>query len=292
MKRGRHTSSGSALEAPPGDASPADTTWPELPQSARVLVSVAELLCLYGTLVGSGVLGQRIKFASGGVFSSEATLIAPGVPAFVIWAVVYVGLFIVTLWYWVPSDRTTVRLAPIAGLVAASMLLNAAWILVVQAGLVPLSVLVIAALVVVLGVLNDRLSRSRPSSRVEALVIDGTFGLYLGWVSVAVCANVASALVDAGTAATGTGATVATVAVLALVGALGWVLSRRLPGRIGIPVGVVWGLGWIAYQRSHGTPVSMPVALSAAVVASWVAGSFAQTVTRGLGPQTRQEPLP
>ena len=85
------------------------------------------------------------------MFSSEATLIAPGVPAFSIWAVIYVGLFVVTLWYWLPSDRTAVRLGPIAGLVAASMLLNAAWILVVQAGLVPLSVLVIATLVVVPG---------------------------------------------------------------------------------------------------------------------------------------------
>ena len=278
--------------SPPGDASPADADWSELPQASRLLVSVAELLCLYGTLVGSGVLGQSIRFASGGVFSSEATLIAPGVPAFSIWAVIYVGLFVVTLWYWLPSDRTAVRLGPIAGLVAASMLLNAAWILVVQASLVPLSVLVIATLAVVLGMLNDRLSRSRPSSRVEALVIDGTFGLYLGWVSVAVCANVASALVDVGTAATGIGATVATVAVLALVGVLGWVLSRRLPGRLGIPVGIVWGLAWIAYQRSHGAPESMPVALFAAVVAAWVAGAFAQTVTRGLGPQTRQEPLP
>lgn len=278
--------------SPPGDASPSDADWSELPQASRLLVSVAELLCLYGTLVGSGVLGQSIRFASGGVFSSEATLIAPGVPAFSIWAVIYVGLFVVTLWYWLPSDRTAVRLGPIAGLVAASMLLNAAWILVVQAGLVPLSVLVIATLVVVLGMLNDRLSRSRPSSLVEALVIDGTFGLYLGWVSVAVCANVASALVDVGTASTGIGATVATVAVLTLVGVLGWALSRRLPGRLGIPVGIVWGLAWIAYQRSHGAPESMPVALFAAVVAAWVAGAFAQTVTRGLGPQTRQEPHP
>jgi len=278
--------------SPPGDASPSDADWSELPQASRLLVSVAELLCLYGTLVGSGVLGQSIRFASGGVFSSEATLIAPGVPAFSIWAVIYVGLFVVTLWYWLPSDRTAVRLGPIAGLVAASMLLNAAWILVVQAGLVPLSVLVIATLAVVLGMLNDRLSRSRPSSRMEALVIDGTFGLYLGWVSVAVCANVASALVDVGTASTGIGATVATVAVLALVGVLGWALSRRLPGRLGIPVGIVWGLAWIAYQRSHGAPESMPVALFAAVVAAWVAGAFAQTVTRGLGPQTRQEPHP
>lgn len=278
--------------SPPGDASPSDADWSELPQASRLLVSVAELLCLYGTLVGSGVLGQSIRFASGGVFSSEATLIAPGVPAFSIWAVIYVGLFVVTLWYWLPSDRTAVRLGPIAGLVAASMLLNAAWILVVQAGFVPLSVLVIATLAVVLGMLNDRLSRSRPSSRMEALVIDGTFGLYLGWVSVAVCANVASALVDVGTASTGIGATVATVAVLALVGVLGWALSRRLPGRLGIPVGIVWGLAWIAYQRSHGAPESMPVALFAAVVAAWVAGAFAQTVTRGLGPQTRQEPHP
>ena len=105
--------------------------------------------------------------------------------------------------------------------------------------------------------LNDRLSRRRPSSRVEALVIDGTFGLYLGWVSVAVCANVASALVDVGIASTGIGATVATVAVLALVGVLVGPFAptarpARHPGRH------VWGLAWIAYQRSHGAPSPCP----------------------------------
>ena len=42
--------------SPPGDASPADADWSELPQASRLLVSAAELLCLYGTLVGLSLI--------------------------------------------------------------------------------------------------------------------------------------------------------------------------------------------------------------------------------------------
>jgi len=244
------------------------------------LVSVAELLCVYGTLLGSGVFGSHVSQVGGAAFAADATLIAPAVPAFAIWSVVYLGLFAVAIWFWLPDERAAARLGPVAWLVIGSMLLNAAWILVVQAGWIAASVAVIVALVVDLGLLVDRLGSTSPRSRVEAVVIDGTFGLYLGWVCVATCANVAAALVAAGVPATGTGPQVATVSVLVVVGLLGLYLSRRMPGQLGIPVGMIWGLAWIAYNRSHGTPVSMSVALAAAVVGAWIAGAFAQTATR------------
>ncbi len=56
---------------------------------------------------------------------------------------------------------------------------------------------VIVALVLVLGLLVVRLTEV-PGRRgpLDLLVVDGTFGLYLGWVSVATAANVAAALVS------------------------------------------------------------------------------------------------
>ena len=70
--------------------------------------------------------------------------------AFAIWSVIYVGLFVFTGWLWLPVDQAAGRVGPVAGLASASMLLNATWILVAQAGWVTVSVAVIVALLVVL----------------------------------------------------------------------------------------------------------------------------------------------
>ena len=66
---------------------------------------------------------------------------------------------------------------------AASMVLNAAWLLVTQVGWIWVSVVVIAGLAVVLGVLVRRLTDlgTGGAGLGERAVVDGTFGLYLGW---------------------------------------------------------------------------------------------------------------
>ena len=55
----------------------------------QVAVLVSEIACIFGTLVGVGVIGTRVEESSGGNLSANATLIAPAVPAFSIWSVVY-----------------------------------------------------------------------------------------------------------------------------------------------------------------------------------------------------------
>ena len=138
---------------------------------ARLLtVTVSEVLCVLGTMLGVGVFGgPQVAEAAGGALSAEATLVAPATPAFSIWSVIYIGLAAYTVWQWLPAQRTAERHRRIGWLVAASMLLNAGWLLVVRAGWLWPSVLVIVALVVVLGLLVRRLAAtpdpaaSRPS---------------------------------------------------------------------------------------------------------------------------------
>jgi hypothetical protein len=161
------------------------------------------------------------------------------------------------------------------------MLLNAAWILVVQAGLVALSVAVIAALLAVLVLVFLRLrglrSARRPGrlvagTRLDRLVVDGTFGAYLGWVSVATVANVAAALLGAGFTGAGwpQALSVAVLAVVAAVG-VGLVLvggAGRTSG-YGVAATMVWGLVWIGVGRTQGdllAPVTAYAAWAAAAV--------------------------
>src|SRR5687768_2939773 len=164
----------------------------------QVTVTVAELFCVVGTLVGLGVLGTRVEESSGGALAADATLLAPAGPAFLIWTPIYLGLAGYTVWQWLPEQATDRRHRSVGWLAAASMVLNATWLLVTQQGWIWVSVVVIAVLAGTLGVLVRRLTEHPSYGSAESVLVDGTFGLYLGWVTVATCANVTAAFVASG----------------------------------------------------------------------------------------------
>ncbi|THJ68482.1 tryptophan-rich sensory protein [Arthrobacter echini] len=235
----------------------------------QIVVTVSEIISLLGPLIGFGLIGSDVNETSGGDLASDATLVAPGGPAFsIIWSAIYLGLFVYTIWQWLPSRTVDTRARATGWLVALSMLLNAAWLIVTQEGLIWLSVGVIIALLVVLVALVVRLTQvPAQQGGAEALIVDGTFGLYLGWVSVATAANIAAALASSGVATTGTGPEWAVAAlVLFLAGAL-TLLQARVGGRWAVAVGAAWGLGWITVARISDEPASTIVAIAAAVAA-------------------------
>ena len=104
-------------------------TRPDVERSDRlrqVAVTLAEVFCVIGTLVGVGVIGTRVEESSGGALAADATLLAPAGPAFSIWSVIYLGLLGYTVWQWLPEQATDRRHRAIGWLAAASMVLNAA----------------------------------------------------------------------------------------------------------------------------------------------------------------------
>lgn len=242
----------------------------------QVVVSVSEVISLLGPLIGFGLIGSDVNETSGGDLASNATLVAPGGPAFSIWSVIYLGLFVYTIWQWLPSRTVDTRARATGWLVAASMLLNALWLVVTQEGLVWVSVGVIIALLAVLVALAVRLTRIPAQQGFgEVLIVDGTFGLYLGWVSVATAANIAAALASSGVATTGTGPEWAVAAlVLFLAGAL-TLLQTRVGGRWAVAAAAAWGLAWITIARLSDEPESTIVAIAAAVAAILVIASTA-----------------
>ncbi|WP_040633943.1 tryptophan-rich sensory protein [Mobilicoccus pelagius] len=234
----------------------------------QVGVTLAEVACVFGTLVGTGVIGRRVAESSGGSLSSAATHIAPAGPAFSIWSMIYLGLFAYTVWQWLPGQAAAPRHRAVGRLVAASMLLNAGWLLVTQVDWIAFSVLVIVAMLAVLVAAVARLLRHPASGNVDAVITDGTLGAYLGWVCVATCANVAAALaayrVRPG-APVADALAVVVVAVAALVGVAltRWVGAMSTAARWSIGLAVAWGLAWIAVGRTSGDPRSIPTAVAA-----------------------------
>ncbi|WP_226345405.1 TspO/MBR family protein [Agilicoccus flavus] len=239
----------------------------------QVGVTVAEIACLFGTLVGTGVIGTRVAESSGGSLSADATRIAPAGPAFSIWSVIYLGLFAYTVWQWLPGRAADVRARRTGWLVAASMLLNAAWLLVTQVGWLWVSVLVILALAVVLGAVHVRLVELPRGDALTRVVVDGTLGLYLGWVAVATCANITATLVASGVRFSDGVADLAAVVVLAVAAGLGVLFARTFGGRLSIAAAMAWGLAWIAVGRLTDAPASTATAVAAIIAALVVVGA-------------------
>jgi TspO/MBR family len=252
----------------------------------QVTVTAAEVFCVIGTLVGVGVLGTPVEQSSGGALSADATRLAPAGPAFSIWSVIYLGLAAYTVWQWLPRQATSSRLRATGWLAAASMVLNAAWLLVTQQGWIWVSVVVIAMLALVLGVLAQRLADDPAGSTAERVVVDTTFGLYLGWVTVATCANVTAALVDSGLDPKPAIADLAAVLVLALATAVLAVVARRLRGDWAVAVAAAWGLAWIAVGRFTDEPSSAVTGSAAIVAAGMVIAVNGYVVRRAGTPAT------
>lgn len=231
-------------------------------------VLVSAVVAVAVSFLGSGaVVGTPVNQVADGALSSSATLVAPAGPAFAIWGVIYTGLILLALLQVLPSRRTDPRQRRTGWWTAASLLLNAVWILVIQVEQIVAAFAVIAALAAVLVVAMVRLGEQPAATAYERLVVDGALGLYLGWVCIATVANAAAALVVLGVDPVGTAAVTWAVAVLVVAGAIGVVLAVGLGGRIAPALSLAWGLAWVAVARTSGEPTSAVVATTAALAA-------------------------
>ncbi|OMH32459.1 hypothetical protein BGP79_07240 [Tersicoccus sp. Bi-70] len=241
-----------------------------------MVVLVCLVLALVGSAFGSGAFGGTgIQNAASGALGPDATLLAPARPAFAIWSVIYLGLLLYAVWQALPRHRRDPRQRDTGYAAAVSMLLNAAWILVAQAGWLPLTVPVIVALLVTLIVLYRRLVTGPDPRAVEAVLVDGTFGLYLGWVSVATTANITAALAGplapVGVDLDG-GAVWWAILVLAVVAVVGAGLALAGDGRVAPALALGWGLAWIAVSRLDGALRSTPTAVTAIAAVVLIVG--------------------
>ncbi len=248
------------------------------PQSTRsrglmrqISILVSSVLAIVAAFIGSGAFfGTPIQEAAGGFLDADSTLIAPGTGAFRIWSVIYTGMLAYAIWQALPAQRDDARQTRIGWWVAASLILNAVWIGVVQADLLYLSLPVIVALLAVLCRIFVILRRTRPKNRVEAVVADGAIGLYLGWVIIATAANATAILVAAGFDGFGIAPEAWAVLVLGVAAAIGISLALWGGGRIAPALSLCWGIAWVAVARFTDEPYSPTTAIAALVAAALI----------------------
>ncbi|HWR84740.1 MAG TPA: TspO/MBR family protein [Rhodoglobus sp.] len=240
----------------------------------QITVAASAVVAVVGAFVGSGAAGGTpIQDAAGGALSATATPIAPAGPAFSIWSVIYLGLLAYAVWQLLPAQSSAERHRRLGYWVAASLLLNAAWILSVQFDQLWLSLPVIVALLAVLVRCFLLCLRLRPNGPVDAVVTDGTLGLYLGWVTIATAANATAVLDAAGFRGLGLPEDVWAVIVVAVAAVVGVLTAVRGRGRLAPAIGLAWGLAWVAVGRLAGELVSVPAGIAAATAVVVVLGA-------------------
>ena len=255
----------------------------------QTLVVAGTVVALVGAVVGSGFAGGTpIPKVAGGALSADATLLAPAGPAFAIWSVIYAGLVAYAIWQALPSQAARERQRRAGFWVLGSLLLNAAWILSVQAGQLAVSVVAIVALLVVLIATYVTLRRHPAESTADAVLLDGVMGLYLGWVMIATVANVTSWLQTIGFRGFGASPHAWAIGMLTLFAAIGCALAVWDRGRFAPAVASAWGLLWIGVSRLTGSLPSAPVAITAFAAAALVLlVALAVRVVRGSAPRRR-----
>ncbi|KZE89371.1 TspO/MBR family protein [Microbacterium sp. TNHR37B] len=238
----------------------------------QIGVISATCFMIVAAMVGTGLFGgTNVRDLQGGALDADATVLAPDRPAFGIWTVIYLLMIGYTVWQALPGQRARERQRAAGWWVAASAVLNGGWLLASQFLNLVATVVAIILLLVVLGATLRVLSRHRPDSLVDVVLLDGTVGLHLGWVSLATVANITAWLTTEvappSWAAYQDGAGIAVLVVVALVGlALAW----RTGGRIAPALAMAWGLVWIGVARTTGEPASNAVGITAFVVAAVV----------------------
>ncbi len=235
----------------------------------QIAVVVGTAIALVGAFLGSGAAGGTpVQDAADGAFASDATLLAPAGPAFAIWSVIYLGLVGYAVYQALPGQASRTLHRSAGWWILLSTLFNGAWILVVQAGLVGLSLAVIAILLVVLVIVAAVLRLHPSEGWADTVLVHGTMGLYLGWVTIATVANVTALLVRAGFSGLGLSPDAWGVAVLVVAGLISVALAVWNRGRLTPALATAWGVFWIGVARSTGDPASGTVAVTAYVVAA------------------------
>ena len=127
---------------------------------------------------------------TGELSESYPNLFVPAGITFSIWGLIYLLLGIFCIIQFTIKEQEIIE--GIGFYFALSCILNALWIITWHYRLMPLSLIVMVALLAVLIIINMNIRQFTPG------LIKAAFGIYLGWICVATVANVTALLVNYG----------------------------------------------------------------------------------------------
>lgn len=207
--------------------------------------------------------GQNIGELSNTLF--QEVLIIPANYAFIIWGLIYVGLFIFAVFQLRSAQANNPRLRAAGyGLTIACIAQNI-WVVLFLLRQFVLSVVPMAVILISLALYYRSLRVGADDiPKKEVWRAHVPISIYMGWISVATIVNVAIALYSLGWIGGGISPILWTVVMVAIAALIGiWLLLQR--GDVAFPLVLVWAFVAIAVKHLD-KPLVASVALSLGVV--------------------------
>lgn len=135
---------------------------------------------------------------TGAISEKYPNLFTPAPVTFAIWGVIYLMMALFLLWQWGvwgSKHEAEADLCAVGVWFAVSCALNIAWVFAWHYDVIPLSVLLIALLLVSLAVIGKRL-RKTVRTGLRYFALNAGFDLYFGWIIAAVLSNISVFLVS------------------------------------------------------------------------------------------------
>jgi len=132
---------------------------------------------------------------AGEISDALPSYFTPAGYTFSIWSIIYLGLLGFIIYQALPSQRQRPFLSQVGWLFVISSVLNASWLFAWHYGFYLLSVGIMLGLLVSLIAVYLRLHIGRVTPEItlaDRLLVQAPFSLYLGWITVATIANIAS----------------------------------------------------------------------------------------------------
>lgn len=266
-------------------------------RAPSVAVTVAILLAVGGLSLWFGAPLSDARTAVADQLCGSGTLLGVPPGALAIRLPIVVGLVGFGTWLWRADHAARPRVAAVLTPLTLALVLSAVW-----QGVLSLPAQAPAALwfaaaagagsTVGWMITIRRLTRFRPNDLTERILLDGTFGLSLGWTTVGLAITVGAAGHASGLhPAPFSAALIALAAIIALA-MVGVLFQRTLGARAAIGIAMAWTFGWIAIARWGGGGDAQIVAASAIAGAVLVLGSLAVVRSRAstAGPGAQAAP--
>ena len=218
-----------------------------------VLNSFAAILVVAGSVLALRTEPDGVPTAA--LFGGSRSPLSNDPRAFGIWWAIITGLTVFLVWQWSARGRPSMRLASIVGPALVAGLAQLAWVMTGRRGLITATVALLGLEVVALCLVTWRLAKHR-ARWLEHLATDTGWGLALGFCCVQLLTSVGIVQESLGKASDEVDLVVAigAYAVLVMV-ALG--MAGRLYHQFAVGVGLVWGFGWMGWDRLTGEPSSL-----------------------------------
>jgi hypothetical protein len=201
-------------------------------------------LILFAGMIVMNYLANALPLnnkTTGELSDSFPNLFVPAGITFSIWGVIYLLLLIYSILQFTLADKATID--NISWLFAISCLFNAMWIVAWHYGRLPMSLIIMAGLLISLIYINMMICH------LPVGIIKAAFGVYLGWICIAVIANVTALLVSNNWNGFGISQEAWTI-IMILIGSIITVLALYRFNNPFIGLVVIWAFAGIIIKRS------------------------------------------